>query len=238
MADAARDDHRTDVGRFFDNMSDDYTDVIERCFPKYREMLQVLLDYLPPEQTFHRILELGCGTGNLTLLLLDSYPRADLHVVDLSAESLELCRRRLDPRAGVTLTTADFRHLDFPPESFDLVISSIAIHHLGSEEKRNLFRNIFGWLTVGGIFTFADQCAGASPDIYDRHMQLWQARSSAAGATAEEWQMWMRHQAEHDHHDSLIDQCDWLKEASFTSVDCLWRCWLWSVIHARKECHA
>ena len=238
MSDTSRDDRRTDVDRFFDAISDNYTDVIERCFPRYREMLQVLLDYLPANRTFHNILELGCGTGNLTMLLRDLYPQASLLVVDLSAESLDVCRRRLMSPAEITFTAADFRQLDYSPATFDLVISSIAIHHLESEEKRALFRDIYRWLSADGIFTFADQFAGATSDVYDRHTQLWKQHSTAAGATADEWRMWMHHQSEHDHHDSLLDQLDWLRESSFPTVDCTWRCWLWSVVQARKESHA
>jgi hypothetical protein len=36
-----------DVGQFFDALTGEYTTVIERCFPRYQEMLWALLDYLP-----------------------------------------------------------------------------------------------------------------------------------------------------------------------------------------------
>ncbi|HAY82594.1 MAG TPA: hypothetical protein DCY79_22530 [Planctomycetaceae bacterium] len=235
MAASPFDHYRTDVGRFFDDLSNDYTAAIERCFPKYREMLIALLDYLPADRQFSNILELGCGTGNLTILLRETYPDAALQVVDVSSESLQLCRERLTSRADVTFTTADFRQLDYSPNSFDLVISSIAIHHLPSPAKQTLFQSIYHWLSPDGVFTFADQCAGATPDLDERHLRLWQQHSAAAGATAEEWQMWMAHQTEHDHHDSLVSQLDWLRDADFATVDCTWRCWLWSVLQARKN---
>ena len=83
------------VGYFFDSLSDDYTAVIERCFPRYREMLWALLDYLP--SSFHpkNIVELGCGTGNLSSLLVDRFPDSKIHFVDLSAESIQECKQRL-----------------------------------------------------------------------------------------------------------------------------------------------
>ena len=56
----------TVVGQFFDALSDDYTRTIERCFPRYREMLWALLDYLPRKPQVASVLELGCGTGNLS----------------------------------------------------------------------------------------------------------------------------------------------------------------------------
>ena len=49
--------------KFFDDISDDYTAAIERCVPRYREMLHYLFYYLPTGWSPRRILELGCGGG-------------------------------------------------------------------------------------------------------------------------------------------------------------------------------
>ena len=77
-------------------------------------------------------------------------------------------------------------------------------------------------------------CAGATADLYARHMENWKELAYKAGSSDSEWEMWMKHRAEHDHHDALIEQLDWLREAGFSVVDCPWRYLLWSVIHARK----
>lgn len=44
----------------------------------------------------------------------------------------------------------------------------------------------------------------------------------------------MDHQREHDHHDSLLDQMEWLRDAGFADVDCTWRNLLWSILLANK----
>ena len=59
-------------------------------------------------------------------------------------------------------------------------------------------------------------------------------RSTKAGSSQQEWQMWMEHQRQHDHHDSLAEQMKWLGEAGFAIVDCPWRYLLWTVMHAIK----
>jgi len=222
-----------DVGRFFDTLTSDYTETIERCFPRYREMLWALLNYLPQGRSFGSILELGCGTGNLSVLLHEAFPKARLRLIDVSGESLDVGRTRL--KAGeIEFEQQDFRKLTYSIGTFDLIVSSIAIHHLVSSEKQNLFRQCHGWLTSDGIFCFADQCAGATVDLYDRHIHNWKEASFNAGSSHDEWNMWMRHQAEHDHHDTLGDQMEWLRQAGFAVVDCPWRYLLWSVIQARK----
>lgn len=222
------------VGRFFDALSGDYTETIERCFPRYREMLWAVLDYLPPGRTFRSILDLGSGTGNLSVLVHEAYPDAALRVVDLSAESLAACRKRLAGCRELICEEADFARLDYPRGSFDLVVSSIAIHHLDAPGKRSLFKRVHDWLAEDGVFCYADQCAGATDDLYARHIANWKAASLAAGSNEEEWQMWMQHQADCDHHDPLADQMTWLNDAGFTVVDCPWRYLLWSVVQARK----
>ena len=51
---------------YFGAMVGEYDSLIRRAVPRYDEMTARLLDYLPPSAT--SILELGCGTGNLTML--------------------------------------------------------------------------------------------------------------------------------------------------------------------------
>jgi hypothetical protein len=84
------------------------------------------------------------------------------------------------------------------------------------------------------LLAFADQFAGGAADISSRHMENWKRISLAAGSTKAEWDMWMQHQAEHDHHDSLTAQMSWLADAGFSVLDCPWRYLLWTVIQARK----
>jgi len=216
------------VGQFFDALSEDYTATIERCFPRYREMLWALLEYLPSDRTYSKILELGCGTGNLSVLLAERFTDSSIWFVDVSRESLDVCR------ANHAFDEHDFRDMAFDPGTFDLIISSISIHHLLPEEKQSLFADAHVWLQPSGIFTFADQFAGATDDLYSTHMLNWQRQSLAAGSTEDEWAMWMRHQLDHDHHDTLADQMNWLSDAGFSIVDVPWRYLLWTVLQSRK----
>lgn len=226
--------NHVDIGQFFDTLTGDYTEAIERCFPRYREMLWGLVNYLPEDRQFESVLELGCGTGNLSALIHKAFPNASLRVVDISKDSLDVCQSRLSTCDNLICDQQDFQSIDYDRGSFDLVVSSIAIHHLDSSAKRTLFGRIHDWLADDGVFCFADQCAGATEDLNARHIANWRQVSGEAGSTKAEWDMWMQHQAEHDHHDTLCDQLDWLRQAGFPMVDCAWRYLLWAVIQARK----
>lgn len=223
------------VDQFFDALTDQYTGVIERCFPRYREMLWALLDYLPEDRPIERILELGSGTGNLSVLLAEKYPEATIEMIDVSADSLAECRSRLGNDDRFQYRTEDFRELQVDEGCYDLVASSIAVHHLTAPEKQQLFRDLYRMLSPQGIFAFADQCAGATDSLYRRHIENWKSLSMSAGSNPQEWQMWMQHKADHDHHDTLTDQIDWLRAAGFDVVDVPWRYLLWTVVQAQKK---
>ncbi len=224
-----------DAEQFFSELGGGYDDAIERCVPRYQEMLGALITYAPAGTEPRRILELGCGTGNLSALIVRKWPRADLTVVDVSAELLSRCQQRLESLASqAEFRCHDFRCLDLPQEHFDLTLSSIAIHHLTSEEKQRLFGEVFRSTRPGGSFSFADQFAGSTDEIYRLHMQQWRELADKAGATGNEWSQWMSHQEQHDFHEPIGRQLDWLTASGFESVDCVWRHLLWAIVVAYK----
>ena len=81
------DGHASD---YFGAMLADYDSLILRSVPDYDEMIARVAQYLPARPPRPRILELGCGTGNLSLVLAGRYPDAELTLVDASAELIEI----------------------------------------------------------------------------------------------------------------------------------------------------
>jgi tRNA (cmo5U34)-methyltransferase len=219
---------------FFENISADYTAAIDRCVPRSREMRRAILHYLPAEWKPSRILELGCGSGNLSELLCRRFSDASIRLVDFSWQLLEQSRNRLSEFSGIEYQEEDFRNLEFAPGSIDLSVSSISLHYLTHDAKADLFGRMFVWLDNGGALSYSDQFAGVTDDLYARQMADWKERSIQLGASSEEWDAWMEHQEAHDHHATLISQIEWLRKAGFTSIDCTWRYILWTVLQARK----
>ena len=222
------------VEQFYNSISKDYNRLMRRAVSRYDEMLWALLRYIPEDLKPKRILELGCGTGNLSEVIVKTYPKAEKVLVDISEEVLSRCKNRLEDNNRIEYCRADINELDFPVDSFDLIVSSITIHHLKHHEKELLFRKAFSWLTNEGVFTYSDQFAGVTKEIYDNHMKLWHQFALNSGCTEDEWELWMKHQDEHDYHATAADQMLWLKKANFSSIDVTWRYLLWTVITARK----
>lgn len=74
-----------------------------------------------------RVLDVGCGTGILLSQLARRFPSAELAGVDPVPEMLAIARRRLGPWVPLTVGWAE--ELPFPDGSFDVLVSSSALHY-------------------------------------------------------------------------------------------------------------
>jgi tRNA (cmo5U34)-methyltransferase len=219
---------------FFDKISDDYSAMIKRCVPRYEEMLLKLMGYLPNDLKANRILELGCGTGNLTNLIIKRFPDAKIVAVDLSGELLAAAKDRFKLHHLINYRQEDFRNLQFESDNFDLVISSISIHHLKDNEKKILFSRCFNWLSSGGFFSFSDQFSSPLATIYSANMEEWHNQAIAMGSFEPEWAAWMEHQLMSDFHSPIQSEIEWLSNKGFANIDVTWRYLLWGNIIANK----
>ena len=140
---------RTQSAQFhFDAQS--YLDEVSSSVPHYREM-QTALARSTGSGEIGSFLDLGIGTGETAAAVLDVHPTAHVTGVDVSADMLAEARKRL-PAARVE-TFILGRLEDFVPATrFDLVVSSLAVHHLTARQKRRLFDRIHTSLPRGGRF--------------------------------------------------------------------------------------
>jgi tRNA (cmo5U34)-methyltransferase len=219
---------------YFGSMTESYDSLIHRAVPRYDEMISRLLDYLPADA--QRVLELGCGTGNLSLRLAESLPAAALTLVDGSAEMIALVQSRIDEsgsRSGrrIAYVESRFEDLDFPARSFDLVVSSISLHHV--EDKARLYARIRSLMSIGGRFCFADQIRGEPESNHRLNWERWLDFCRERGhCTPEEIDSLLQHAAAHDHYTTLTEHAALLANADFSEIDCVWRNWMWGIVTA------
>lgn len=223
------------VESFYNLISSEYTEMLERLVPRYREMLWMILDYIPKYLKPKRIVDLGCGTGNLSEGIVNQYPEAELIAVDLSASILQEASERLKNYSNIKYLNEDFNTLEFETGSVDLIVSSIALHHLTDPQKEKLLKKIYTWLSPNGILIFGDQFAGSTAARYQQHMNNWKLSSEGKNVPVSEWKLWMEHQEKHDYHTTVENYFTWCKAIGFQNTDVVWRYFLWTVFIAHKS---
>lgn len=169
-------------GEVFANTAD-FDSGIRQLLPRYDEMLEVITRCLT--STSQRILELGCGTGELSLKILNRFPDSQVIALDYSPRMLQFAQDKITA-AGYqqrwTGIQADFGDWADNPENldigseFDACVSSLAIHHLQDEMKLKLFERIAASLTQDGCFWNADPTLPESPalaEVYKAAREEW-----------------------------------------------------------------
>jgi ubiquinone/menaquinone biosynthesis C-methylase UbiE len=105
----------------------------------------------------HRVLDLGCGTGTLTLLIKSRHPKAEVIGLNGDPNVLEIAREKAaKARVGVTLDQGMAFDLPYRDSSFDRVLSSLLFHHLTREHKVRTLKEAFRVLRPGGELHVAD----------------------------------------------------------------------------------
>jgi 2-polyprenyl-3-methyl-5-hydroxy-6-metoxy-1,4-benzoquinol methylase len=108
---------------------------------------------LLPDAAGLRVLDLGCGAGQLARFLAAA-GAAEVVGVDISERMLALARAQWShPR--VTYHRLAIEELAFPPARFDLVVSSLALHYV--DDYPGLMRSIADWLAPGGHLVFSTE---------------------------------------------------------------------------------
>ncbi|MFF4605815.1 class I SAM-dependent methyltransferase [Streptomyces sp. NPDC001339] len=170
-----------------------------------------------------RILDLGAGTGLLSAALRERLPGAELLLQDRSELMLGQARQRFAADDQVSVRVAD--HLDeLPAGPFDAVVSALSIHHLTHENKQDLFARIRTVLRPGGIFVNVEQVLAPTPALEKMYDRQHEAHVHASGTPAEEWAAG-RERMKHDIPIDVDTQLQWLREAGFSTVDCLAKDW-------------
>lgn len=154
-----------------------------------------------------RLLELGIGTGETARRVLALHPDARLTAVDSSPEMLDRAKE-LFPDADLRLARLED---PLPQGPFDLVYSTLAVHHLAGTAKRDLFERVAAVLRPSGRFVLADIVV--TDDPADQQIEI-------------DWVM--------DLPDTLDDQLAWLREAGFEAAP-TWTCRDLAVISATRR---
>lgn len=116
------------------------------------------------------LLEVGCGSGALSIRAALTWPKAKVTGVDYWGAvyhySKALCEKNASSEGVMSRCVfqhGDARHLDFPDESFDAVISNYVYHNVMGENMQGLMLETLRVLKKGGVFAINDDM---KPKLY------------------------------------------------------------------------
>ena len=176
--------------------------------PHRTEGESTLLEEVPAEA--ERILDIGAGDGRLLDLCLLKCPNARGVALDFSPAMLDKLRDKYGKEGRVSVVEHDINR-PLPPSlgSFDVVVSSFAIHHVDDNRKRGLYEEIWQILDDGGVFCNLEHVSSPTPNLHEKFF-------AAMGMTV----------ADEDESNILLDvetQLEFLRTIAFEEVDCYWK---------------
>jgi tRNA (cmo5U34)-methyltransferase len=212
------------IDEAFNKTVEYYDQWIRRAVPGYDEVFAAAEELIAlPEEDPVDILDLGAGTGLFSNFMRRRLPEGRFVLWDVAGKMLEVAQTRFrDNTESFSYIEGDYRSISYS-EAFDLVISSLSIHHLKDEDKRDLFGRIYRSLRGRGVFINVDLVQGATPYLEDFYGRNWYRKMRESGASEEEVRAGIERRIAFDREASLEDQLKWLRDAGFRDVDCAYR---------------
>ena len=138
-----------------------------------------------PDFRPRRILDMGAGIGNSTLVYCDEFPDAEVHAIDVGAPLLRYGYARANGLGkAVHFSQQNAERTDFDDGDFDLVVSHIMLHETSRKAIPKILAESRRLLSPGGKMVHADlpniamipdlfQQVTINQDHYDNNEPMW-----------------------------------------------------------------
>ncbi len=222
------------IQQHFEEEARDFDRIILTLIPDYNQMVEALVAAMPFRSDAPvRVIDLGCGTGTVSQGVLDAFPNAQVTCLDLAENMVAMAQSKLAPYPHVRFIVGDFATFD---GEYDAVISSLALHHLATnEDKKHFYQRIHARLRPGGVFYNGDVVLASSDLLQAMYLHQWRAFMRRSISEEEIEGKWIPKYRAEDHPANLLDQLAWLKGIGFAGVDVLWKRYNFAVYGGAKR---
>jgi tRNA (cmo5U34)-methyltransferase len=215
--------------------TDSYDRPRRKLVPCFDDFYRTAIELIPfkPDARFE-VLDLAAGTGILSGMIAEAFPKARLTLFDVTPEMLLIARARLKPLGKrVRFVSAADLAVDAQTKSYDAVVSSLALHHLPDSAKRHLFGDVFKYLVPGGVFINADQVAGDTAASDRRSREIWTSRVRELKIAERDLAAALE-RMKLDLPATVGQQLVWMRDAGFVDVACSYRNLIFAVLSGMK----
>ncbi|MDI6725264.1 MAG: methyltransferase domain-containing protein [Methanobacterium sp.] len=216
----------------FDENADKYDKIRKLIIPCFDDLYNITRNLANSKKEDPKILDLGAGTGLLTKYLLEKFPQGEFTLVDLSEEMLKIAKNRFMGLNNFKYIAEDYLTYNFD-NSFDMIISSLSIHHLEDENKKKLYKKAYDSLNHEGIFLNADQVIGPTPDVDKSYQENWMQKIEENNFTGPEKDTAME-RMKFDNPATLEDNLKWLNDCGFKDVDVYYKYYNFCIFYGKK----
>jgi len=212
------------VKQHFEAEAKEFDNIIIKLIPFYEHMIDCLVSAIHfDEHEEIKVIDLGCGTGTIARKISERYKNTTIECLDMASNMIELAKIKMANHHKTKFSIKDFSAIRFS-ESYDVVVSSLALHHLETDEqKRGFYEKIYEALNNKGMFLNADVILASSHYWQDLNMKKWIGYMNRSVPMQEILTNWIPKYESEDRPAILIDQIEWLKEIGFKNVDVIWK---------------
>jgi tRNA (cmo5U34)-methyltransferase len=187
-----------------------YLDILD-AVPHRTEGEAVLLEHIPINAK--RVPDLGTGNGRLLKMIKANRPNITGIGLDISPTMLIVAQESFAADKSVKVIEHDLNNsllrLLSRLGTFDVIVTSLNIHHLTHKRKRSIYEEIFSLLNRGGIFCNLERVDSPTSNLHEHFL------NSIGGRIAK-----FARDENSDRLLSLETQPGWLREIGFVDVDC------------------
>ena len=218
--------------RHFEGHAGANISLMEKIVPQYKKQNEIIYELLPddPEEQL-RVLDLGCGTGILSELVLRKLPNAYVVGFDFRPKIREAYEKNLASYRGrYELMLGDYR---FDPigSNYNIVLAGLTLQHLTWGERKDFYKLIYSILNSNGVFILNDIIIDEDWDTRKLQYSSWKEFIASNGEDPEFW--YDKHMTK-DYPVTLNDHFQWLEQAGFSKMDCYWRFHNFAITMAMK----
>jgi len=201
--------------------------------PYYKEAIGALISALSFKETEKiKVVDLGCGTGNITKALLDKYPKASVVCVDLAEGMIKMARAKLKKYKNVEYRVGNIADEDFSGR-YDAVISSLVLHHIEKKDKPKFYKKIYNGMSRGGVFYTADFVIPPGDYLKTMYVDHWKAFMAKNLSPTQIISVLDKHKRE-DRPAELMFELETLKKTGFKNIEVVWKKYNFAIYGAEK----